>query len=84
MPVIGYSDSFVQAGAVAAIYTSPESIAVKASSIISGFFNNNWQFNKKVYSTDGFSISLNTQVAASLEITLPSVESIRESMENRP
>ena len=84
MPVIGYSDSFVQAGAVAAIYTSPESIADKASDIIFGFFNNNWQFNKKIYSTDGFSISMNTQVATSLEITLPSEESIRESMENRP
>ena len=84
MPVIGYSDSFVQAGAVAAIYTSPESIADKASSIISGFFNNNWQFNKHSYSTDDFSISTNTQVATSLEISLPSEESIRDSMENRP
>jgi len=84
MPVIGYSDSFVQAGAVAAIYTSPESIADKASSIISGFFNNNWQFKKKNYSTDDFSISTNAQVATSLEITLPSEESIRKSMENRP
>ena len=83
-PVIGYSDSFVQAGAVAAIYTSPESIGGKASRIISGFFDNNWQFNKNVYSTDDFSISTNAQVATSLGITLPSEDSIRKSMEKRP
>ena len=80
-PVIGYSDSFVQAGAVAAVYTSPESIGDRASSIISGFFDNNWQFNKNVYSTDDFSISTNPQVATSLDITLPSKESIRISLE---
>jgi hypothetical protein len=83
-PVIGYSDSFVQAGAVAAVYTSPESIANKASTIISDFFKNNWQFNKNVYSTDDFSISTNPQVATSLEIVLPSKESIRKSLEERP
>jgi putative tryptophan/tyrosine transport system substrate-binding protein len=80
-PVIGYSDSFVQAGAVAAVYTSPESIGIKASRIISGFFDNNWQFDKNVYSTDDFSISTNPQVATSLDITLPSKESIRTSLE---
>ncbi len=83
-PVIGYSDSFVQAGAVAAVYTSPESIADKASRIISGFFDNNWQFDKNIYTTDDFSISTNPQVATSLEITLPSKESIRNSLEKRP
>lgn len=83
-PVIGYSDSFVQAGAVAAIYTSPGSIGDKASRIISGFFDNNWQFNNNVYSTDDFSISTNTQVATSLDISLPSKESIRNNMEKRP
>ena len=83
-PVIGYSDSFVQAGAVAAVYTSPRSIASKASTIISDFFENNWQFNKNIYSTDDFSISTNPQVATSLEIVLPSKESIRKSLEQRP
>jgi ABC-type uncharacterized transport system substrate-binding protein len=83
-PVIGYSDSFVQAGAVAAVYTSPESIGDKASRIISGFFDNNWQFNKNIYSTDGFTISTNPQVATSLDIALPSKESIRKSLEQIP
>ena len=86
-PVIGYSDSFVQAGAIAAIYTSPESVGDKAAKIISGFFSNNWQFNKNIYVTGDFSISTNTQVATSLDITIPGEESIRNSimrMEKRP
>jgi ABC-type uncharacterized transport system substrate-binding protein len=83
-PVIGYSESFVKAGAVAAIYTSPESIGEKASRVISGFFDNNWQFNKNIYVTEDFSISTNAQVATSLDIILPSIESIRESVDKRP
>ena len=86
-PVIGYSDSFVQAGAIAAIYTSPESVGDKAAKIISGFFSNNWQFNKNIYVTGDFSISTNKQVATSLDITIPGEESIRNSimrMEKRP
>jgi len=86
-PVIGYSDSFVQAGAIAAIYTSSESVGDKAATIISGFFSNNWQFSKNIYVTGDFSISANTQVATSLDITLPGEESIRNSimkMDKRP
>lgn len=86
-PVIGYSDSFVQAGAVAAIYTHPESVGDKAAKIISDFFANNWQFDKDIYATGDFSISTNSQVATSLEILLPSKEYIRnriKRMEKRP
>jgi ABC-type uncharacterized transport system substrate-binding protein len=86
-PVIGYSDSFVQAGAIAAIYTSPESVGDKAAKIISGFFSNYWQFNKNIYVAGDFSISTNTQVATSLDITIPGEDSIRNSilrMEEKP
>ena len=83
-PVIGYSDSFVQAGAVAAVYTSPESIGIIAGRITSGFFDNNWQFNKNIYTTDDFSVSTNPQVATSLEITLPDKAFIRKNLEKRP
>ena len=86
-PVIGYSDSFVQAGAVAAIFTSPDTAGDRASKIITDFFSNSWQFDKNIYYTDGFSTSTNEQVAASLEIELPDTESIRKNiirMENMP
>lgn len=81
-PVIGYSESFVQAGAVAAVYTPPESVGDKAAMIISGFFSNNWQFDKNIYTTSDYSISTNTQVATSLELNLPDKETIRQHIEN--
>mgnify|MGYP000240577019 FL=1 len=80
-PVIGYSDSFVQAGAVAAVYTSPQTVSDKAASIITDFFDNNWQFDRNIYSTNDFSVSVNRQVATSLEISLPKKENIRRSIE---
>ena len=80
-PVIGYSDSFVQAGAIAAVYTPPVAVSEKALEIVGGFFNNNWQFNRKVYRVEEFSISLNKQVATSLDIKLPDKQSIRDAIE---
>ena len=81
-PVIGYSDSFVQAGAVAAVYTSPQTVSEKAASIITDFFDNNWQFDRNIYTTNDFSISVNRQVATSLEIPLPGKKTIRENIES--
>jgi len=75
-PVIGYSESFVQAGAVAAIYTPPETVADDAARIISEFFANNWQFKRNTHSPSSFSVTTNTQVASSLEITLPDTATI--------
>ncbi len=79
-PVIGYSDSFVHAGAVAAIYTSAETAGDDAARIIADFFSNNWQFEQQVYYSSGFSVSTNNQVATSLEITLPDIKRIRQSI----
>lgn len=79
-PVIGYSDSFVQAGAIAAVYTSPDSAGDRATEILSEFFRNSWQFSRKIYRTDNLSISVNKQVAASLDLDLPGVESVRSSI----
>ena len=53
----------------------------KAASIIMDFFDNNWQFDSNVYSTSDFSISINRQVATSLEISLPSEKTIRKNIE---
>ena len=75
-PVIGYSDSFVEAGAVAAIYTSPETAGDDAARILYEFFENNWQFKKNSYNSSDFSVSLNRQVATSIEITLPDTATI--------
>ena len=86
-PVIGYSDSFVQAGAIAAVYTTPSSVGDRAAEILSEFFSNSWQFSRKTDTAHDLSVSVNRQVAASLDLDLPDVESIRSSiarMEKQP
>jgi hypothetical protein len=79
-PVIAYSDSFVRAGAVAAIYTSPQYVGTTAAELISDFLQNSWQFDKNIYKPDDFSVSVNRQVASSLEINLPGEEELKESI----
>ncbi len=86
-PVIAYSESFVRAGAVAAIYTSPQYVGTTAAELVSDFLHNSWQFGKNIYKPDDFSVSVNRQVASSLEIYLPSEEELKESikeMEQQP
>ena len=75
-PVIGYSDSFVQAGAVAAVYTPPESVGDRAAELIAGFLSNNWQFSRNIYHTSDFTVATNKRVAESLGINLPDVDTI--------
>ncbi|NNJ96297.1 MAG: hypothetical protein HKP12_03985 [Gammaproteobacteria bacterium] len=81
-PVIGYSDSFVQAGAIAAVYTSPETAGDDAANILSDFFANNWQFNHTVHTPSGFEVSTNARVAASLDLALPDQRTIIRRIQN--
>lgn len=86
-PVIGYSDSFVQAGAIAAVYTSPESAGDDAVNILSDFFANNWQFKQQIHRPSDFEVNTNSRVAGSLDIALPDQKTIVKrirNMEDRP
>jgi ABC-type uncharacterized transport system substrate-binding protein len=76
-PVIGYSENFVQAGAVAAIYTPSQYAGATAARLITRFLHNNWQFDKNIYRIEDFTVSLNRQVATSMEIALPSEEALK-------
>ena len=79
-PVIGYSDNFVDAGAIAAVYTSANSAGERAAQIISDFIDNNWQFKSKVYYPTDFSVRTNYQVAKSLGISLPDDETLHNKI----
>ena len=79
-PVIGYSENFVDAGAIAAVYTSANSAGERAAQIISNFIDNNWQFKSKVYYPANFSVRTNHQVAESLEIALPDDDTLHNKI----
>jgi len=80
VPVIGFSENFVNAGALAAIYSSPEQIGEKAADIVIDFFRNNGKFIENNIFPDKFEIKINKQVERSLDIQIQSIDYLKEHM----
>lgn len=78
VPLIGLSQGYVNAGALAAIFTLPEQIAEQTARQIVAF-DKKRALPAPSY-PENFSVALNTQVARSLEIRLPSEDEIRKRM----
>ncbi|MFA6120246.1 MAG: ABC transporter substrate binding protein [Sideroxydans sp.] len=75
VPLVGYSQSLVRAGALCAVYSTPEQIAAQASAMALQFAK-----NKSLPAPQHpklFSIEVNADVARSMGITLPSAELLR-------
>lgn len=79
IPVIGFSKSFVNAGALAAIHTVPEQIAEQVLNIIQHHTTKN-QFDKQQYYPNKFVISINHQVRKALNLTLPNESELSDSI----
>jgi ABC-type uncharacterized transport system substrate-binding protein len=81
IPVIGFSKSFVGAGALAAAYSTPDQIAQQLISIITNLLKpDRTPVGDNVYPED-FSVSTNKQVAKSLDLQIPDDDSIKFSMQ---
>lgn len=78
VPLIGISQSYVNAGALGAIFSTPEQMAEQAGEMIVSFSNGE-ALPEPQYPAS-FSIALNQQVARSLGINLPSTQTILERM----
>lgn len=78
VPLIGFSQGYVNAGSLAAIFTPPEQVAVQTARQLIAFEQ------KRVLAAprypDQFTIAVNLQVARSLGLTLPSEDLIRKRM----
>ncbi len=70
IPVIGYSQSYVKAGAIAALHTDIPQVAQQTADIAQQFFVTG-KFARRFYYPSEFSISYNTMVAKSLNQDLP-------------
>lgn len=79
VPLIGISQAYVNAGALGAIFSTPEQLAGQTGEAIVSFARNR-RLPEPQYPML-FSISLNQQVAHSLGIALDPPEAIRERME---
>ncbi len=78
-PVFGYSESFVRAGAIAGIHSSPDQIAQQIAR-----HTRHWLDRDELppaSHAEAYSISLNRNVARALEIPLPSVARIRQQID---
>lgn len=79
VPVVGFSPAYVSAGAVLALYSSPEQLAQQtadlARSVLSGAGMPSAQYPRT------FTVSINERVARSMGLTLDNATSIRERLE---
>jgi hypothetical protein len=78
VPLIGISQAYVNAGALCAIFSTPEQLAEQTSAVLV-YFAKNKRLPEPQYPAT-YSFALNNQVARSLGIELPSPETIRERM----
>ena len=78
-PVIGYSQAYVTAGALAAVYSSPADIARQAAEIADQFPERQKAL-PPLQPPRYFSVGINRQVARALGLDLQDVESLTESL----
>ena len=79
VPLIGFSRSYVKAGAIGAIFSEAEKISSQAADIIKEYLNNKVFTSSTIYGRD-YAIALNKNVARTLDIYLPSKETIHKKM----
>ena len=81
VPLIGLSQAYVKAGALCAVFSTPEQLANQAQATVA-LFARTGRLPEPQY-PDEFSIEVNVQVAQSMGIKLPPPEVIRSRM-NKP
>jgi putative ABC transport system substrate-binding protein len=78
VPLIGLSQAYVNAGALCAIFSTPEQLAIQASKIVITFARDK-DLPEAQYPED-YTIAVNQQVARSLGIEMRSAETIHSQM----
>jgi len=80
VPLIGFSRSYVKAGAIGAVFSEPEQISSQAADIIKAYIHNKQFTANTEYSRD-YSIALNKNVARTLDLNLPNKKQIYKNMQ---
>lgn len=70
VPIIGFSESFANAGAIAAVHTSAEQLGDQVAGIVLKYFENNKSLSQSEFYPVDFSVTTNQQVARSLGIEI--------------
>lgn len=83
VPVIGFSQGLVRAGAIAAVYSTPAQIGAQGGDIARQWRMGEGDLPPPTHCKE-FSIAFNTTVARSLGITLPDEAAVRQQMGAEP
>lgn len=81
IPVIGYSRAYVKAGALAAVYSSPDNISKQAIEVINHNTRHSY-ISASRYHPKYFDVEINTKVARSLNINLQSKDTLLKQLIN--
>ncbi len=83
VPVVGFSAAYVKAGAIAAVYSSPEEIGRHVGELVGSLLNrNNGTLPPPSY-PKYFSVSTNKSVADSLQILVPAARDIEARLKEK-
>ena len=81
VPLLAYSSSFVKAGATAGLYSAPDDLARHAAETALQILNNKISPQHSAF-PKYFRVELNTRVSNSLDLNLPSENTIQEMLKN--
>ncbi len=81
IPMIGLSPSYVRAGALCAVYSTPQQIAQQAAEVVERF-SVSGKLPASQYPQE-FEVSVNTQVAHSLGLTIKDAEQMRAEIRRK-
>jgi putative ABC transport system substrate-binding protein len=84
VPVIAYSRAYVKAGALAAVYSTPDQIGRQTGELVAGLVRNgDWSLPKPQF-PKYFSVEVNEEVAQSLGISTPGATDIEARLKRPP
>ncbi len=82
IPLVGISQAYVKAGALCAVYTTPEQIAEQASGMIQRYAETG-RLPAAQYPSN-FEVSVNMQVARSLDLHIKDADQLRDEIRRTP
>lgn len=80
-PVIGFSQAYVRAGALAAVYSTPQQIARQAAELVRQHLNKPYAGLSPPQAPKYFSVDVNRQVARSLGIEIGDENALSETLQ---
>lgn len=81
VPVIGFSQSFTEAGALASVFSTPEQIGRQLSEIVTGMANGRAARPARLIYPRYFKVYVNRQVARSLELDIAPDDRLQKQLE---